>query len=126
MVRLNGWNHEHNIKQTMGVVALVGVVVGAAVSIGTTAYQTQQAKKAAEDAKKEQAKIDKQNKLASDKAKRDLADGEAVAKVKDNQEANGGSTGKSRTSIEDLFVSSEEPTNPIVSGTDVIKNPLKV
>ena len=98
------------------------IVVGAAVTIGTTIYSTQEAKKAAKKAqqkKEEEAK--KAESLARESRKQvAIQEDDSGAKVQDSSATEG--TGG--TSLDDMFIGKTEPSTTGIAGTTPIKTTL--
>ena len=105
----------------MAIIAVVGIGVGLATSVGTTAYQADQAKKAQKKADEEVQRQELQAELESTKIKADLQQSDDVAKFEVADTGVG-------TSLSDLFVSPTEKKKSTtgIAGTDTIQNTLGV
>ena len=113
---------------SMGTIAVIGLAVGAAVSIGTTIYTTNEAKKAAEEAQRkaelEKKKQKKEMELQDKYTKEQLAISEEDAKFETADVADG-------VSMTDLFMgggssSDTKPKSTGISGTSPVENTLGV
>ena len=107
---------------SMAIIGVVGIAVGAAVSVGTTVYQADQAKKAQRKAEEEQKRQELQAELEQKQIKSELVASKDEAKFEEAKDVGTG------TSLTDLFVggSAGREATTGLAGTKTIQSTLGV